>query len=374
MAIKARSGTIKGSFYASGLLMNVERPLWSHSLDVSTSVNPGANNAFQSNHYEASGSILSNLKPNSLLFEGTPSGFYSITGGHMSVPAVSNSDFERTLAITNPANPIINIPNFIWELRDIPDLIRNGYKAARAIKKAGGSIPKHLRNLTDPKAAAAVHIGWEFGVRPLWEDLLKISRLQSSIEKRRKMFERLERRGLRCKVELDDWSDTSVSANYPIHSVRQVLRVDIYVSRKVTRWGSVRWNLTSSASVPRSDGEILRRITGFNADNVPLAVWESLPWSWLVDWFISVDSKLKAMNRVLATPSHCCVMTKSEITLAHPTTHYSGIWVVSAGKKRIWRHSRSPQVPPLPFSMSMPIFTGKQLSILASLNVLRSKY
>jgi hypothetical protein len=293
------------------------------------------------------------------------------------MPPVSASDFQRTLANTNPANPVINVPNFLWELRDVPDMIRQGGRVARAIKNA-----KSWKDLIRPESAirdaAAANLAVQFGWRPFVSDLIKIAKLQDAMERRRKMFDKLQKQGLRGRVSLGSSAEQFVVNGYPLVSeCGAFIASNVIVQLQAERWGTARWMATTGMSLPKTDGELLRHMTGFTAGNIPLAVWESLPWSWLADWFGSVDGLLKANNHTTATPSHCCVMTKSQTIVSHPGLIVKGpnqVHTLSPGKKRVIRHERMPQFGVLPQSASFPFFTGNQLSILGSLFVLRTKH
>lgn len=375
MALKSRSSSHSGGYIINGSVGNLNVTVTKDDLTISTSVNPGGANPFQSDHSSVSGSLINSTSGSDPMWNQCPTGLYTMSLGLASMPAPSTSDFQRTMALTNPANPIINLPNVIWELKDVPDMIRQGGRVLKAIQ-AGRGFKHLIRKNSAVRDTAAANLAIEFGWKPFLNDLIAIGKLQSSMEKRRKMFEKLKTRGLRGRVGLGNTVSTSYNAGYPLFSVGGLLvTAPLFTTLSAERWGTIRWKINQSMPLPQTDGELYRHALGLTAANIPLAVWESLPWSWLTDWFVSVDQMLKASNRTTAIPTHVCVMTKRTTTAAHPGKVLKGsnyLATLSPGTKKVWRHERHPFGGVLPISASFPFLTGYQLSILGSLAIQRA--
>lgn len=376
MAIKSWSSSISGGYRCGTANWTTKSDLNQvHNLEVSVSTNPGGNNSFVSDHVTRTGSLLNNDGPVPAMnpgFDRCPSNFYGFQTPHMSVPNVSSVDFTRLEAHTNPSNPNILLPVFFWELKDVPDMIRQGGRIADAIRRG-----KPWRRLIRPdkatQDAAAANLAIQFGWAPFISDLRRLATFQDAVDKRRKMFEKLETKGLRGRVDLDSWSSRSGRSWTAWSTCGWVHSVPVEIEQSVTRWASIRWKVNDPSRLPRSDGELRRRLTGLTFDSVPIAVWEAMPWSWLVDYFFNVGNLLKAGNRTIASPSHACVMTKYETKATHRGRRIDLYRVISDGEYRSWRHTRSPQPGPSSASAALPKLSASQLSILGSLAVLRAR-
>lgn len=376
MVIKTRSSFIQGSSRCFSPFWDTVRVKASQSdLEVSTSAAPGGNNAFSSSHFLVEGSLLNNDGPidaQSPGFNQCPSGFYNYLPGLMSVPAPSNADFTSLMAHTNPSNPNILIPTFLWELKDVPDMIRQGGRIADAIRrrKSWGHL---IRDGSRPRDIAAANLAIQFGWAPFLSDMMQLATFQESVDKRKKMFEKLKSKGLRGRVPLGNWSEKT-GASYNVWSpCGWVQYVSADIQRTVERWGSIRWIAQSGISLPSTDGELRRRMAGLTLDHIPLNVWEALPWSWLVDYFVNVGNLLKAGNRTIAYPSHACVMTRYVSISTHGHRRFDPYRVISPGKCRQWRHMRHPAPAAVSSSAAMPTLSAPQLSILGSLAILRTR-
>jgi hypothetical protein len=349
---------------------------WKDDLNISISGNRFQANPFDAVHVTTVGSILNGRNS---IFEAhdCPSSFYSNTGTFMSSPTVNDQMFTRTAAASNPSRPSFQLPVFLWELKDIPDMIRQGGEFAAAIRAGAGPA----LSLLSPKKAASANLAYQFGMKPFIEDLKSIASFQDSVEKRRKEMDTLYnsgKRGMRRKVILDTnsesgtrtitlWSTSFSSGNNTVN-----------YTRMYKRWGVVRWKANGNSPYPRSDGELRRRILGLTADNIPLAVWKALPWSWLGDYFVNVSNIIAASNRLVATPSQVSVMTKSVTTESHAPFEriISGNrqFLITGGSSRLVRHQRA-----VTYTLGqqlqgvLPILSAGQLSTLASLYIQRAR-
>ena len=376
MAIKVQTDSAIGGYRCGGpTWTSVQKERFRAELQVSVSNNPGGNNPFRSEKSETTGSLLEN-KPDAPYgaqnpgFSACPSGFYDLPLGFATNEIVS-SDFTTLFARSNPANPRFLAPAFIAELRDAPDLIRQGGRIADAIRNG-----KNWRNLIRSRSAvsdaAVANLSIQFGWKPFLSDLLTIATFQESLAKTAAMMEKLEKKGLRGKVPLGDTHSKS-GYSWPVHSTcGYVQYVTVEEERTTRKWGSVRWT-ANKPYLPRGKPEIFRRAAGFTADNIPLAVWEALPWSWLVDYFVNIGDLIKSGNRVIATPSHACVMVEAVTTARHKGKDFDDFRRITDGVKMAVQHSRMPYgfQSPLP-SIPMPILSAGQLSILGSLHVSRA--
>lgn len=164
----------------------------------------------------------------------------------------------EVLARSNPSKPLVSLPNFIHELKDLPGMIRDigRIKIQLANLKNGKAGPNaSARNTANHYLAA--QMGWV----PLISDLRKMMRFQASVDKKINELDRLfnKNEGLhrtvgranpakgrkaqwRYVTELQDSVILESSWNGPVGLIT-ARRHKITISEK---WGSVRWKATKT--------------------------------------------------------------------------------------------------------------------------------
>lgn len=298
-------------------------------------------------------------------------------------------------AKTNPSVPHVSVPTVIGELRDIPGMI-----------KGWGDELRRLTPKTAGRAAANGWLSWVFGIRPMVSDLSKMMNFVQATQARIKWLNRLRSEKhihRKCMLETDEatvlgTSNTSVqSLGGSVSAYR-----DVTYTKKV--WGSCTWKVLPEAVIPSVEpnpewlgryGAVLspvvsllkmrttmaERLTyGFTVNDALATLWELTPWSWLVDWFAGIGNWLDANNNTLPLRvSNICLMRtlKSETTYRVRPAPYTDSWIsIKPGpwtevEERKERYVlANPDV--LPALSLLPALNGGQLSILASLAVVKS--
>lgn len=261
----------------------------------------------------------------------------------------------KILAETNPSRPVVSLPNFINELRELPALI----------KDAGGPL---IRKLAD------ANIRYNFGIAPLASDLYSMINFQSEVDKRQKELQALRDGGLRRKREIFSGVATDSVNRRSMQSVVLPFdyRGEFTVREKV--WASVSWKPDSN--FPKSNHELMmaarKAVFGFTLD--PAVAWEAIPWSWLVDYFSNVGDFLIAKRNIIgATPGNVLVMRQRELeakwtVVENPIPH----WKAEECLKTTVTKSRRKSSPTLT-TAGLQGLSAKQFSILGSLAILRGK-
>jgi hypothetical protein len=313
--------------------------------------------------------------------EGT-AGTYTIP-----LPAWRGYDYLEQLALskTNPSRPHVQIPVSLVEMRDIPQLIRTYGKVVLRHEGAWKYSLKTTKFQSVRKELAEQHLAYSFGLAPLISDLRKILQLKRHYNNRVAELTALaEKGGLRRNVLLHNDVDITTLNGIQVSSTNPwVLYADRinYGQRKM--WASIRWVPSLGGLLP-SDDEAIKRmashlVLGLHPSQITPNIWDSLPWTWLVDWFVDVGTFLHASNNSIAhNHGSLCIMT-------HQKQGYDLLKVREGGGSlpswlsldetptRHWeqkvRRLRFPGIAPA-FS---PFLSGRQLSILGSLAILRSR-
>lgn len=158
------------------------------------------------------------------------------------------------------------------------------------------------------------YLMWIFGVLPLMHDIENILKaLQTAPQKRRTA------RSLRSTSATINWTRP-----YTGEAVGTVTGVG-------TRTVSVR-----AGSLYEFDFDLGISKYGFSISNIPSALWELMPYSFVVDWFLNVQQFIAALSPTIGVKrlaewySIHDVTVRREI-LGSVTTGYPGSWVTSGG-------------------------------------------
>jgi hypothetical protein len=351
---------------------------WQDDLIISTSVNPGGNNPFTVEHRTTSGSVINGVG-GSYGYSNFPTVFYGRSYSYGSAPTAA--DGRRLIAMTNPSRPTVLLPVYLKELGDLPEMVRQAGRIGIAIRDgvSRGSLLKDLTKAKNPTAAlAAANLGFQFGWRPLVQDLWTFATFQDSVDKRKKELKKLREEGLRRTVKKLWSSGFNQSFNTALgegfNSVRITERYQAVAS------GGVIWKETYTGSSDLPDADIRARLLGLTPDAIAANVWEALPWSWFTDYFNDIGAMIQAGNRTIATPVRAWTKVVSTCNASHPTVFggTSGILknvTLSGGQttwKRISRFPATGQGAPNE-AAHIPILGLGQLSILGSLAVVKNR-
>lgn len=339
----------------------------------------GVDHVFEAAHGWQSGSIMNGQLGSISNFIGCPAAFYSGTPFYNGL-SVSRANIDTLLAVTNPSRPEVLLPVFLKEtIHELPDMLRQAGRIAKRIyflKKSWRDLVRPDRAVRD---AAVANLVIQFGWRPFVSDLWKIATLQDQVEKRRKELNRLHSgKGLKRSVTLGSdsllqtgsaqvWSSHGIGATVPTRTVHSI-----------HCWGTARWRPTSGIPPWKpTNGELRRQLFGLSADAILTNLWEGLPWSWLIDWFIPIGDHIVGGNRTVATPVSACIMTERKTTVYYDgrkiTQNASRPWSITPGSKVsvIRQRSIMGASPPSNATASFPTLGANQLSILGSLAILR---
>lgn len=300
-----------------------------------------------------------------------PSGLLS------SIPSVGEVALA-TLARSNPSRPAISIPNFLFELKDLPGMIRD---IGRLRLQAKNASKKGLQGI-HPKVAANHYLSYVMGWSPLISDLRKLLDFQAHVDKKANELHNLYANGgLQRRVRSQQWmntiNDDVIDNSLTVESgVGQLINCKVTQISTIERWGTTRWY---PASLPPYDlgsrdmGKLARDLTFGMKGISPKQAWDAIPWSWLVSWFTNVDDFLGAHhNSIPLTHSTPCVMTKS-FTRRDWTRVPGNQPAYTGGEGATIRETKQRVTNNGSLSASIPFLNGRQFSILSALHIQRSR-
>lgn len=272
--------------------------------------------------------------------------------GHLIVPDQPSDALLAAdlLARTNPSRPVVDLPIAIYELKDMPGLLRDeGNKLIRGL--------------------AAGHLANEFAIKPLISDLKGLLNFSDEVAKRQKELEQLSSGRLRRKRDLWSGSNTSGPVDFIAQSgdgVTVHIGVNFATQRRI--WGYVVWS-PDNPKLMKGDMRALARkaVLGLTVDFS--TAWNAIPWSWLVDWCSNVGDILVAKRNIIgASPGPVQLMTQTTTTAIAKQLPDTG-FVTPGGWTEVSKKRRT--VVNVPVDVQLPILNFRQLSILGSIGVTR---
>lgn len=290
---------------------------------------------------------------------------------YSNAPLSDTSLAVMAMANMNPNRPKVDSPVSIIELRELPTLLRDaGYYA----------LDPSLLARVSKKSAKSVLMA-TFGVAPVISDLLTLLNFAEEVDKREKYLRELASssgRRLRRKLRTESWTATDQGVAFggwvDIYTTISLFKLNVEANREY--WFTARARLIN----PPSDREIhtlaFRSVLGTQVDpsTITAAMWELLPWSWLIDWFSTTGSIVAAMrNGITWKYQDLCVMHKTEYktkgSFLIKSAHLTIDQLNPEGFATVL-HRALPAVSFYP-EFRMPYLTSVQWGILSSLLILR---
>jgi len=227
--------------------------------------------------------------------------------------------------------------------------------------------------LSVAKAAAAANIALQFGWLPLISDLKKLIGFSEAVARRRKEINQLySGNGLKRKIILQDSMVEKVTTT-TIHSELGTVNAIVSARSRTRQWVTIGYKPRTPMHLPPTDAELARQVYGLTVHGVVSAAWETLRWSWFIDYFANIGDVIAFANNELDVLIRPNVMTHIRQQAKFPTTVGNGklvsayIWVKESKK-------RTKGLPDLgAISVKLPILGDNQLSILGSLALLQGK-
>lgn len=207
--------------------------------------------------------------------------------GHLYVTVPSNLELTTMLfARLNPSNTSVDLAaSAIESIVEFPAILRN------AIDGLGRKY-----NISD---IGSLPISYLFGILPIVRMLQSLATLGDDINKRLKQLERLQRpEGRKVRVQLYS-TDVSNKRSWEHDLSGSIIHEKVHTSASVS--AVVNDRIVNN----RGPMRVHKRYSSSDIRNLLISdrpistLWELLPWSWLIDYFIGVGELLKATsNRI----------------------------------------------------------------------------
>lgn len=302
----------------------------------------------------------------------------------------------KILAMTNPSEPHVNVPQMVCELKDLPSLFKGMFGQLVKAGERGNTLRQALEamaRLPHPRLTgdkidllrvsmsrlASSYLVGRWVTAPMIRDLLSLLGFVKAVDDRIIMLLKLQQDKVirrRCIIS-NAFEKSNVQNNLLLHSESTTIRADRHELHAYKMWGTTTWKLLPESVLPGLGfgpiKDLARNITrGTTVRDQLATAWELTPWSWLIDWFSNVSDVIAATNNSVGlTFGDICLMrhSKSSAHYKHrPDTSSTGPTIVGWYEESMERKERWIVFPVIPFPLpELPMLTHGQWSILAAL-------
>lgn len=289
--------------------------------------------------------------------------------------APNDLTLARILAQSGPLTPKVNLPLFVYELKDIPKMLKHAGDLLHKIRSPSGLKPI--------QEAAAATLAYQFGWAPLVEDIGKLLGFAEAVAKRQRILDGANNKphGQRTKIGLGDGSESKTKDGHPAYTYDGFV-AGVTATRTTTwkRWGVVRWKLKSGQGFGKPPGftSATRSLLGLHSGMIPVTVWKAIPWTWMIDWFADISNVLQAnANMAQYDPDNVCSCMTHEVKYTSGGFTWNNppfrVGSLSPGTLTITTKVRTawPVDGPLLPTLKLPFMDNFKLSILGSLTILK---
>lgn len=272
----------------------------------------------------------------------------------------------KAIANMNPNRSDTGIPLFLFEFKDFPEMLHH----------AGRVLTRHARASDYPGSYLAYHFGWA----PLVQDLRTLFDLAKKIDDRSRYLRNLEK-GSKVKRTLrSGLADSTSQADLALYSLPAWPEGWLYKYTRETKtyvkvWYTANAKLLPGYNLPKSNGDLrslsARQSLGLTTN--PAAVWDFIPWSWLIDYFGNVGDFMQAVNGQLQTQcTRLNIMHETKIVVEHSSTHCVKGVTATPYTGLVTDKRRLPVSNPIPWLATRPFLGAAQSFALENLVTARA--
>lgn len=235
-----------------------------------------------------------------------------------------NPDYWLTqlLASLSRARAPINLPNMLWELRELPSLIKHLGDLLALTKNVprtewvvhSNGLEAYFPGVNRSISLSELWLAYSFGWKPLISDILKLIGVADAIQTRVDELKR-QRVGKKFRRTLASYEDFSVVA--PKYDFETVV-VDILDHRKVKVWATGYYDVANVGELQYLIDKLsglhgglpqISSALGLSTSSITTDIWNSIPWSFLIDYLFNAGAFIAAhQNKFGVHERDVCVM------------------------------------------------------------------
>jgi hypothetical protein len=241
------------------------------------------------------------------LYGYNPTNFTSYT--YVTIPTATDMNFwkAKALASINPFKPQVDLPLFLFELREFPRMLRD--------------LGHVLQGRIKPRDVPGGYLAYNFGWAPLVSDLKSLFNFAESIAKTRNALTNAAN-GSKVSHTLGGRSSTGLPTTYSYAGTVSTYQVEVSHKTSVKAWCKAHVHLTEPLPPLVYDKEMLAMKTAFGLNLRPAMLWDAIPFTWLIDYFTNMGDLMEARggyNRWRFADLYIMVETTKTDQVTHTT-------------------------------------------------------
>jgi len=300
-------------------------------------------------------------------------------GSHASAETVPGhyEDYTSAIAAAHPGEPKVDLPVFLYELKDVPYMLKHAKERALNYWRNLGEPPtlRQVKHITFTKNRGEDWLNYYFGWRPFFSDLADIARIASELPERHQRFSRwAQQKYISRRSRLGENTRREVNNRYPFDSFLYnwyASAEDTFTTEKwcVSHWKTDPYHFDSILQGV-TKGRLIRQYLGLDVNIAH--IWDAMPWTWLSDWFVNIGDMIHIhANRFGIHFDEACVMEHNRaerVITPRPRSGFTTGQAVIVDERKS-RLVVGPSLLPSGFNYLNP----NQLVTLASLKVTRAR-
>lgn len=267
---------------------------------------------------------------------------------------------------SHPGSPTFSLPNFIWELRELPGMIQRYIRLVRDVRR---------KRRIPPSEASNEWLAYNFGWAPLFSDLKSLYDVAEGVKRQARRIDKAIREGY---VSTNGKRGSAETKSTALKQAFDSAFGGVYGTRltevRGTAWTTSKWRLDPILPVYGllNGGHRNLLLDQLGLDVSFDTVWNAIPWSWLVDWTTDASSILSIYSNVGGFRHiRTCSMEHKEFEVSITPTSFqdkygSNVVIRSETKSRV-------VVNPSIRDVTFNVFTPRQVSLLAAIMISRSE-
>lgn len=277
---------------------------------------------------------------------------------------------QKIVAATAPEKPAVDTLTSLLEIREIPRMLKHAGDLLKGFRR----LPQRL---LDPYEAASATLAYQFGWKPLFQDILKMMDFGDQVAKRqRELGELNSGKTISRKVSFGKYV-VGGSGSQTIHSTLGItITPSVNCSSTTDGWATCRWELADLGQLGKVPTwlQAFNTLYGLTPGEIPTQIWKALPWSWAIDWFAGVSDALRvSANLVSYKPSRINLMFRQKTIYTYLPLKPTSVRTFDGGTRTWTVLTRSqPSVGDATgIRLRVPFLDTYKLSVAGSLLIVR---
>jgi hypothetical protein len=209
------------------------------------------------------------------------------------------------------------------------------------------------------------YLAWSFGWGPLLDDLGKLLDLSKQVNDRLQYLRNLDGGGAKLKRALGTDEFGSTGSYTTSTCTAKVVNKETHKA-----WFSTRARLVGKLPMSHDDQEWLAARAAFGLNLSSASLWETIPWSWLIDYFANIGDMLAADRGFIPWEAvdMCVMCTQALTSTLEDVKPITGVNVSGGVYTRVTLNRQYYPLPTAGITLFYDRFlTDHQIAILGSL-------